>query len=113
MKSTREVSDKSEKRGAKNLGMRQQVNSGATAFAKGDLVDAYTVIDDKTLMKVQAGITLKMEYFSKIKEEMFSMRKRFCGVRFNFGDPKVSFVAVSEADFAEIYNAWKELYGGE
>ena len=44
---------------------------------------------------------------------MFSMNRRFCGIRFNYGDPKVSFVAVSEVDFVELYNAWKELYGDE
>jgi len=111
--STREVSNKSEKIGAKAIGMRQQTNSGSTRFAKGDLVDDYTLLDDKTMMNIRESVSLNIKWFRKIKEESFSMNKRFSGIRFNFGEPKISFIAVSEVDFVELYNAWKELHGDE
>ena len=113
MKPTRYYSDKSEKQGAKTLGMKQQPNSGATPFMKGDLIDKYTLLDDKTVTKVQQSISLKKSWFEKIKEEMFSMGRRFCGIRFNYGDPRKSYVALPEDDFNELYKAWKELYGGD
>lgn len=107
-KPTRYYSNKQEKRASKTLGVHQQVNSGATMFKKGDLIDKHMLLDAKTMVKPQKSVSLKKEWFTKISEEMFAMGRRFCGILFDFGDGK-DYVAVPVQDFNELYNAWKEL----
>lgn len=111
-KPTRYYSNKSEKAGAKRLGMKQQSNSGATKFNKGDLIDTYTLVEDKTLTKKQKSHSIKKAWLDKNKEETFAMGRQFSALRFDFGD-RNNYIILSENDFIEMYEAWKELYGNE
>lgn len=111
-KPTRHFSKKQETRGNAFLGFKNTPNSGATAFAKGDGVDANMLLEFKTLTKAQASHSLKKEWFEKNKEEAFSVGRRFSAVVFDFGDGK-DYVALSIDDFKEFYDAWKTLYSEE
>lgn len=107
-KPTRHYSKKQEKRVAASLGLRVTANSGATHFDKGDATDKYLMMECKTVTKKQASVSLKKEWFTKNREEMFARGKEISALAFDFGDGE-EFVAVPMRDFAELYEAWKEL----
>lgn len=111
-KPTRYYSKKQEKRGSAILGLKVTANSGATAFQKGDARDQNLLVEFKTLTKPQLSHSLKKEWFEKNKEEAFATGRRFSAVGFDFGDGQ-DYIAVSIEDFAEFYEAWKQLNGGD
>lgn len=83
---TRWYSNKQEKAVAKNIKGHQVVNSGATDFAKGDVVTADWLIECKTVMKEQKSFSIKKEWLCKNKEEAFAMDKNYNALCFDFGD---------------------------
>lgn len=107
-KPTRYYSKKQEKKVASTLGMKLQPNSGATAFAKGDLKDEYILVECKTLTRKQKSRTIEKEWLTKLQEEQLSMGKSLSALVFDFGDGD-NFVTLSERDFQNIYSAWREL----
>lgn len=109
--SMRKFSDMQEKRIAKDIRGYQQINSGATGNMKGDaynLGDEWDVlIDGKTTAAktYQAGVrskTLKKEWFAKVRDEAFSMGKRFGIISFSF-DNKKDYYAMEDTDFKNMY----------
>jgi hypothetical protein len=109
MKPTRYYSNKQETKVAKELGMKKQPNSGATAFDKGDLKDDYLLMECKTLTKPQKSHTIQKEWLTKNKEEAFSRGKQIAALTFDFGDGN-NHVILEMSDFKEMYEAWKEKY---
>lgn len=105
---TRYYSDIQEKKVAKELGMKQQVNSGATLFEKGDIYDDYTLLDAKTVMSDQKSVSLKKEWFTKLKEEAFSMGKRLTGIAFRFEPKGEDYIAIPLDQYKEMYECYKE-----
>lgn len=105
---TRKFSYNQEKRIAKNLGGKVVSNSGATPFAKGDVSLEHILIDGKTLTKKQASVSLKKEWFEKIKSEAFSMNKDAGVVCFDFGD-KDLYYAVDARMFKKLIDAYEEV----
>lgn len=108
MKPTRYFSNKQETKVAKQLGGRKQSNSGATAFAKGDVVAPDTLIECKTLTKKQKTRTIEKEWYTKLNEEKLAMGKRLGLVVFDFGDGD-NIVSMTMSDFINLYEAWKEI----
>lgn len=109
-KPTRYFSKRQETRVAKNLGLRVQSNSGATAFQKGDLKDENILVECKTIVSPQKQRTLEKEWFVKLKEEQISMRKPLSAIAFDFGDGE-EYVAMTWQDFKNLYECWKEVNG--
>lgn len=107
-KPTRYYSKKQETKVAKTLGFKAQPNSGATAFAKGDLIDANLLIECKTLTKKQKQRTIEKEWLTKLQEEQLSMGRNLSALVFDFGDGD-NFVILTEQDFKNIYEGWKEI----
>lgn len=105
---TRYYSDIQEKAVAKKLGMRQQVNSGATLFKKGDIYDDYSLLDAKTVMSDQQSVSLKKEWFDKIKEEAFAMGKYLTGIVFRFEVSGKDYIAVPIDQYRDMYECYKE-----
>jgi hypothetical protein len=103
---TRYYSDLQEREIEQFLGLKQQVNSGATLFKKGDNYDDYMVLDAKTQMTDKASFTMKEDWFDKIKEEAFGMGRMFSGVAFRFGPRRKDYVAVPIDIFNELYQSW-------
>lgn len=107
-KPTRYYSKKQETRVSKNLGLRVQSNSGATAFQKGDLKDDHILVECKTAVKPQKQRTIEKEWLTKLKEEQVSMRKPLSALVFDFGDGD-DYVILTKRDFRNLYEAWKEI----
>lgn len=85
MKSTRSVSKKMESRVAKALGGRRQPNSGATLFAKGDVIHPEFLIECKTSMTEKQSVSIKREWIDKLREEAFAVNRPYYALAFNFG----------------------------
>lgn len=86
MKPTRYYSRRQETNVAKKLGGKVQPNSGATMFAKGDLVLDDWLIECKTKVSESQSMSIKKEWLTKNAEEAFSMGKQHSALVFNFGE---------------------------
>ena len=71
--STREFSDRREKKLGKKYGARQTCNSGAKWFSKGDLKTETHLIEVKSTEKKQ--MTVKKEWLYKIRTEAIKSGK--------------------------------------
>jgi hypothetical protein len=82
---TRDYSSKQEKVVAEYLQGKQQPNSGATGFAKGDVIANDTVIECKTKTKEAAAHSIKKEWIHTLKKECISMGYMYWAIVFDFG----------------------------
>ena len=89
---TRKYSKIQEKRVSKTNQGKMQPNSGATMFAKGDVVTEKFLIECKTRIGEQASINVKKEWLIKNEEEAFAMNKDYSAVAISFGDNKNYYV---------------------
>lgn len=85
---TRKYSKIQEKRVSKINRGKTQPNSGATMFAKGDVITERFLIECKTRIGEQASINVKKEWLIKNEEEAFAMNKDYSAVAISFGDNK-------------------------
>ena len=85
---TRSFSKKQENYVAKKFGGDRVKNSGATAFAKGDvnLDEQNFLIECKTKTTASDSISIKKEWLEKIDEQCFEMGKKHPILAFDFGD---------------------------
>lgn len=95
---TRYYSDLHEKSVCKALGARQQPNSGAGKFNKGDVVvdNASLLIECKTSMTEKESVSVKKEWINKNKEEAFSLRLQNYCVCINFGPQTQNYYIIDE-----------------
>ena len=100
--STRFYSSKQEKKVAKALDGKQQSNSGATAFNKGDVVLDNCLIECKTTTSEKKSFTVKKEWLEKNKEEAFAMNKEFNALAFDFGDGGDIYYVIDEKTFKQF-----------
>lgn len=82
---TRYYSKKQEKKVAKTLNGKRQPNSGATPFAKGDIVTTNWLIECKTKTRDSSSFTIKEDWLLKNEEEAFAMGKNNSALCFDFG----------------------------
>lgn len=85
--STRFYSFQQEQAVAKALGAYQQANSGAGAFAKGDVYHkgASMLLECKTATSNKESFSVKREWLLKVEEERKSKRLENSCVAINFG----------------------------
>lgn len=102
MKSNRYYSDKQEKQIAKVIGGKQVVNSGATAFFKGDVTSSQWLIEAKTATKHKDSFAVKLAWLLKNKEEAFAMNKPYNALAFNFGPDEDNYYIINEKLFKEL-----------
>lgn len=95
--STRYYSDLQEKAVCKELGARQQPNSGATKFRKGDVVqrDASLLIECKTCTSDKDSFSIKKDWIVKNKEECFTQRVNSGAIAFNFGPNQENYYIIN------------------
>ena len=105
--STRFYSDKQEKAIAKAIHGKQQSNSGATKFQKGDVTDEQWLIEAKTSTTAKASFSIKKEWLDKMKEEAFQMGKYYSSLCFDFGEDTKRYYVVDEKTFVEMKNSMK------
>lgn len=84
-KPTRYYSHRQEKRTAKELGGRVQPNSGATKFAKGDVVLEDFLLENKTRTTDCESMSIKKEWLEKNEKEALFIGKKYSALCFNFG----------------------------
>ena len=100
---TRKFSKKQENYVAKKFNGKVQPNSGATPFMKGDvLIGNDWLVECKTQTTNKKSISIKKEWFDKLEEERFAMRKPNSVLAFNFGPDEEMYYVVSEKMFKEI-----------
>ncbi len=107
---TRKYSSMQEKQIAKNLGGRVQPNSGAANFVAGDVKLDFMLIDAKTVTTPKQSVSIRKEWFDKIRNEAFAMNKEMSCIAFNYGPNQPNFYAVNENDFKNLLQAYKEKY---
>ena len=100
---TRFYSSKQEKQVAKAVGGKQTVNSGATAFSKGDVRTDLFLLECKTCVKPQKSFTVQKEWFGKNQEEAVAMGRQFSAVVFDFGDGEQHYI-IDEKLFKKLLN---------
>lgn len=108
MKSTRYYSNRQEKQIAKSLGGKQVVNSGATAFFKGDAKTEQFLIEAKTVTKHKDSFAIKLAWLLKNKEEAFAMHKPYNALAFQFGPDEPNYYVIDEKLFKILLNYLKE-----
>lgn len=96
--STRYFSDQHEKSICRALGAKQQSNSGAGAFLKGDVVHegASMLIEAKCSMSPKQSVSIKKEWVQKNREEGFSIRKENQAVCINFEPEGSNYYLINE-----------------
>jgi hypothetical protein len=96
--STRYYSDAQEKLVCKNLGAKQQPNSGAGKWRKGDCVveEASILIECKTTMSEKSSYSIKKDVLLKNKEEAFSNRLSSGCLCFDFGPNTDRYYVIDE-----------------
>ena len=99
---TRFYSNRQEKAVAKVLDGKQQSNSGATAFHKGDVVTDDWLIECKTATKAKASFAIQREWLIKNKEEAFAMGKYHNALCFDFGPDTNRYYVIDEKTFRKV-----------
>lgn len=103
--STRYYSDKHEKSVCNALGGRQQSNSGAGNFRKGDVITSTFLIECKTCMQEKQSISIKKDWIDKNKEEAFAIRKDHSAICFNFKPNGENYYVINESLMQYLVNA--------
>lgn len=95
---TRFYSDTHEKSICKALGAKQQSNSGAGRFRKGDVIqdEASLLIEAKTCMTEKESFSIKKDWIIKNKDEAFAIRKSNSCICFNFGPQQENYYVINE-----------------
>ena len=96
--STRYYSDIHEKSVCKALGAKQQSNSGAGLFAKGDVIqkDASLLVECKTCETEKKSFSIKKEWLEKNEKEKHEVHLDNCALCFNFGPNTENYYVISE-----------------
>jgi hypothetical protein len=110
-KPTRFYSKRQETQVANIVGGKRTPNSGATMFAKGDVVGDDLLVECKTVTKPQKSITLQKEWITKNEEEAFARGKDLPVVAFDFGDGDQYFI-VNAKDFKDMLAARRAVRAG-
>lgn len=109
MKPTRYYSKRQEQKVAKAVNGKRQANSGATAFAKGDVVTQDWLIECKTKTKDCKSFTIKEDWLLKNEEEAFAMGKNNSALCFDFGpSANKRYYVISERLFQHLQEYMKE-----
>lgn len=96
--STRAASDAHEKSICKALGGKQNSNSGAGNFSKGDVVvpEASLLIEAKCCMSPKSSVSIKREWIEKNRQEAFMSRKDNHVVCINFEPDGSNYYLIDE-----------------
>lgn len=104
-KPTRYYSKKQETAVSKAVSGKVQKNSGATAFAKGDVVTSGKnsfLLECKTKTSPSSSISIKKEWFDKNKQECLLTGTPHQAVVFNFGPGEENHYIIDEYLFLEL-----------
>lgn len=98
-KPTRYYSKRQEDAIAKKLGGDRVKNSGATAWAKGDVHLNKWLIEAKTKTTPSKSISIQKEWLQKNLQEALFMGKPYSALAFNFGPNEDNYYIIDESLF--------------
>lgn len=101
-KPTRYFSNRQEKSVAKTAGGKKVVNSGATAFSKGDVKTKKCLIECKTCTSDKESFSIKKAWLDKNLQESVFMGKEYSILAFNFGPDRPNYYILDELTFQEF-----------
>ena len=101
---TRSFSSSQEKHVSNELNGKRQLNSGATPFAKGDVVCDDWLIECKTKESETKSFSIKREWLDKNSSEALFMGKKYNALAFNFGPNTPNYYVIDECTFKELMN---------
>lgn len=107
-KPTRYFSKMQEKAVAKKLNGRVQPNSGATAFAKGDVKTDDWLIECKTKTTSSDSMSIKKSWLEKNMHEALFLGKQYSALAFNFGPNEKNYYIIDEDTMFLLINLLKE-----
>lgn len=99
---TRYYSKKQEDAIAKKLGGARVKNSGATAWAKGDVNLDKWLLEAKTKMTSSVSISIQKEWLEKNNKEALFMGKPYSALAFNFGPDQPNYYIIDESLFETL-----------
>ena len=99
---TRKFSKRQEQTLAQMLNAKRQANSGATAFAKGDVKTNNILLECKTCIRDKKSFAIKKEWLEKNKEEAFAMGRDYGVLAFNFGPGQKNYYILDEQAFLTV-----------
>ena len=111
-KPTRHFSSRQERTVAKAVDGRQTPNSGATPFAKGDVLtkgENGFLIECKTKTSASESISIKKEWFEKNRQECLLMGTPHQAVVFSFGPDEENHYIIDEYLFQFLQEKLSEL----
>lgn len=101
-KPTRAFSKKQENYVAKELNGQRQKNSGATLWAKGDVVLDNWLLECKTKTSPSQSMTIHKEWLEKNAREALFIGKPYNALVFNFGPNEENHYIIDEELFKEL-----------
>lgn len=104
---TRSFSRKQEKAVAKAVNGKTTPNSGATTWAKGDILADDWLLECKTKTCHSDSIKINKEWFDKNRQEMAFMGKKYESIVFNFGPNEENHYIIDEYLFQILCEALK------
>lgn len=84
------------------LGGKQQANSGATGFAKGDVVTDNWLIECKTTTKPKSSFAIKKDWIDKNYIERVEMLKPYSAIAFQYEPDGTNYFVVDESTFKKL-----------
>jgi hypothetical protein len=109
---TRHYSSRQEKTVAKAVNGKVQKNSGATDFAKGDIITSGVnsfLLECKTKTSASESISIKKEWFEKNRQECLLTGTPHQAVVFNFGPDEENHYIIDEYLFQFLKDKLDEL----
>ena len=106
---TRTFSKRQETDIAKALGGSRQPNSGATAWAKGDVKTDQFLLEAKTKTKPSETITIHKDWIQKNREEAAFMGKPYQAIVINFGPGEENHYIIDEDLFITLLEYLKNI----
>ena len=93
---------------AQTLHGQRQINSGATPFAKGDVVLDDWLIECKTKTTTSESISIKKDWLEKNSVESLFIGKKYNALTFNFGPNTPNYYIIDEQTFQAFVDALSE-----
>lgn len=111
-KPTRYYSTKQEKKVAKNINGKRQINSGATPFYKGDVQNQNWLIECKTTTSYKKSFAIKKEWLDTLTSERLALKKDYCALAFNYEPNGKNYYVIDERLFLQLIQLIKEQEDG-
>ena len=101
---TRHYSKIQEDSVAKAVSGQRQPNSGATTWAKGDVISDKFLLECKTKTSPSESISIKKSWIEKNRQEAVFSGKPYQAIVFNFGPDEENHYIIDEYLFLELLN---------